>query len=205
MKYFVSRRSTEKFQAGGSFILRFIKKKMESLSQSVPKKISYNLRIYIIYIKLFSSLHILICTYFFFKLQKKLKKLMQKELDVTQASSGESSMWATDDAYSKVIGKDRHGRVRGVGFGPTPSMLSDISSKNSEQLKIISMEEILRDKDREICELKDRLASIEAKVESLFSRQPDAQSSKVFSIPKDLVINFEILTVYSFFYYFLSM
>ncbi|XP_020087954.1 uncharacterized protein LOC109709952 isoform X2 [Ananas comosus] len=110
---------------------------------------------------------------------KKLKKLMQKESDVTQGSSGGSSMWAADDAYSKVIGQDRHGRVRGVGFGPTPSMLSDVSSNNSHQLKIISMEEILRDKDREIYDLKERLASIEAKVDMLFSKQSDAQSSKV--------------------------
>ncbi|XP_020087963.1 uncharacterized protein LOC109709952 isoform X3 [Ananas comosus] len=111
--------------------------------------------------------------------KKKLKKLMQKESDVTQGSSGGSSMWAADDAYSKVIGQDRHGRVRGVGFGPTPSMLSDVSSNNSHQLKIISMEEILRDKDREIYDLKERLASIEAKVDMLFSKQSDAQSSKV--------------------------
>ena len=29
-------------------------------------------------------------------------------------------LWSTDDAFAQVIGKERCGRVRGVGFGPTP-------------------------------------------------------------------------------------
>ena len=30
-------------------------------------------------------------------------------------------LWAHDDAFAQVMGKERSGRVRGVGFGPTPS------------------------------------------------------------------------------------
>ncbi|KAL0008211.1 hypothetical protein SO802_009713 [Lithocarpus litseifolius] len=30
-------------------------------------------------------------------------------------------LWAKDDAFAQVIGAERSGRVRGVGFGPTPS------------------------------------------------------------------------------------
>ncbi|XP_050266119.1 uncharacterized protein LOC126709818 [Quercus robur] len=30
-------------------------------------------------------------------------------------------LWAKDDAFAQVMGKERSGRVRGVGFGPTPS------------------------------------------------------------------------------------
>lgn len=30
-------------------------------------------------------------------------------------------LWAKDDAFAQVMGKEHSGRVRGVGFGPTPS------------------------------------------------------------------------------------
>lgn len=30
-------------------------------------------------------------------------------------------LWQPDDAFGQVIGAERGGRVRGVGFGPTPS------------------------------------------------------------------------------------
>ena len=30
-------------------------------------------------------------------------------------------LWANDDAFAQVMGKESSGRVRGVGFGPTPS------------------------------------------------------------------------------------
>ena len=30
-------------------------------------------------------------------------------------------LWSTDDAFAQVMGKERCGRVWGVGFGPTPT------------------------------------------------------------------------------------
>ena len=30
-------------------------------------------------------------------------------------------LWSTDDAITQVMGKERYGRVRGVGFGPSPT------------------------------------------------------------------------------------
>ena len=30
-------------------------------------------------------------------------------------------LWSLDDAFAQVMGKERCGRVRGVGFGPTPT------------------------------------------------------------------------------------
>ena len=30
-------------------------------------------------------------------------------------------LWSTDDAFARVMGKERCGRVLGVGFGPTPT------------------------------------------------------------------------------------
>ena len=39
-------------------------------------------------------------------------------LTTRRASPG--ILWSTDDAFAQVMGKKRCGRVRGVGFGPTP-------------------------------------------------------------------------------------
>ena len=33
-----------------------------------------------------------------------------------------SIAWVPDDVYAQVFDNERNGRVRGVGFGPTPSM-----------------------------------------------------------------------------------
>nr|CAD1818565.1 unnamed protein product [Ananas comosus var. bracteatus] len=98
---------------------------------------------------------------------EKLEPLNQKEVDVSQTgSSGGSLMWAATDAYAEVIGKERHGRVCGVGFGPTPSMFGASSINTSQRLRMVPEEEILRDKE-EIRDLRDRLKFIEEKVEKI--------------------------------------
>lgn len=108
-----------------------------------------------------------------------LEPLIQKEVDVSQTgSSGGSLMWAATDAYAEVIGKERHGRVRGVGFGPTPSMFGASSINTSQRLRMVPEEEILRDKE-EIRDLRDRLKFIEEKVAFLLSQQSDICSSQV--------------------------
>ncbi|XP_065622851.1 uncharacterized protein LOC136064706 [Quercus suber] len=38
-----------------------------------------------------------------------------------QGEPHEGILWAKDDAFAQVMGAERHGRVRGVGLGPTPS------------------------------------------------------------------------------------
>ncbi|KAK9990543.1 hypothetical protein SO802_025528 [Lithocarpus litseifolius] len=38
-----------------------------------------------------------------------------------QGERREGILWAKDDAFAQVMGAERSGRVRGVGFGPTPS------------------------------------------------------------------------------------
>jgi hypothetical protein len=40
------------------------------------------------------------------------------QLDCT--SSSRSIAWAPNDVYSQVKGPEHSGRVRGLGFGPTP-------------------------------------------------------------------------------------
>ena len=46
--------------------------------------------------------------------------MSQEASDLTKGANG-SIAWSSTDAFSKVMGKEKHGRVRGLGFGPTPS------------------------------------------------------------------------------------
>nr|CAD1838595.1 unnamed protein product [Ananas comosus var. bracteatus] len=85
-------------------------------------------------------------------------------------------MWAATDVYVEVIGKERHGRVRCVGFGPTPSMFGASAINTSRQLRMVPEEEILRDKE-EIRDLRDRLKFIEKKVAFLLSQQSSASEN----------------------------
>ncbi|KAB1204266.1 hypothetical protein CJ030_MR8G009054 [Morella rubra] len=40
---------------------------------------------------------------------------------LSQSKMGGSISWSPSDRYAQVIGPERHGRIRGVGLGPTPS------------------------------------------------------------------------------------
>ena len=61
-------------------------------------------------------------------------------------------LWSTDDAFAQVMGKECCGRVRGVGFGPTPTGRSganlpcSTSSSSSEMAhRMTELENSLRD------------------------------------------------------------
>ncbi|KAJ9682316.1 hypothetical protein PVL29_018274 [Vitis rotundifolia] len=50
----------------------------------------------------------------------------------TSASSGSSTSVAStyvDEIYTQVVGPERHGRVRGYGFGPTPTLIFGSTSR----------------------------------------------------------------------------
>ncbi|KAL0006514.1 hypothetical protein SO802_014075 [Lithocarpus litseifolius] len=40
---------------------------------------------------------------------------------ILSSDTSGSIAWSTDDVFAKVMGKERKGRIRGVGFGPSPS------------------------------------------------------------------------------------
>ena len=61
-------------------------------------------------------------------------------------------LWSTDDAFAQVMGKKRCGRVRGVGFGPTPigrsgANLPCLTGPSSSETahRMIELENSLRD------------------------------------------------------------
>lgn len=87
--------------------------------------------------------------------------MSQEASDLPEGANG-SIAWSSTDAFSKVMGKEKHGRVRGLGFGPTPSNQS--GSKNScyGGIKITSEDERL--KDEKIRRLTDKVSTLEDKL-----------------------------------------
>ena len=51
-----------------------------------------------------------------------MKELLAEPSNHLQSSDTSGSIaWAPDDVFAKVIGKECKGRIRGVGFGSSPS------------------------------------------------------------------------------------
>ena len=56
------------------------------------------------------------------KYQEKMKELLADPSNQLQSSDTSGSIsWSTDDVFAKVMSKEHKGRIRGVGFGPSPS------------------------------------------------------------------------------------
>ncbi|KAK9990118.1 hypothetical protein SO802_025103 [Lithocarpus litseifolius] len=89
----------------------------------------------------------------------KMKELMADPTNHLQSSNTTGSIaWAPDDVFAKVMGKERKGRIRGVGFGPSPS---GRSSKNA----LTDIETHSRQaRDNEVAQLKATLATMEEKL-----------------------------------------
>ncbi|XP_050258344.1 uncharacterized protein LOC126703426 [Quercus robur] len=68
-----------------------------------------------------------------------------------------SIAWAPDDVYAQVFGNERNGRVRGVGFGPTPSMHPAKSTPAIAQVRS-------QESDAKVTQLKNQVASLTEKV-----------------------------------------
>ncbi|XP_075643833.1 uncharacterized protein LOC142615040 isoform X2 [Castanea sativa] len=68
----------------------------------------------------------------------KMKELLEMSSNQLQSSDTSGSIaWSPDDVFAKVMGKECKGRIRGVGFGPSPSgrssksVLTDIEIHSS--------------------------------------------------------------------------
>nr|POE71186.1 hypothetical protein CFP56_34557 [Quercus suber] len=67
---------------------------------------------------------------------------------------------STDDVFAKVMGKERKGSIRGVGFGPSPSGQSSKSALTD--IEIHSSQA----RDNKVAQLKASLATMEDKLAS---------------------------------------
>ena len=61
-----------------------------------------------------------------------------------------SIKWASNDIFAQVFGNEHNGHVRGVGFGPTPSMHS---GKNTPAIAQVRSQE----RDAKVTQLKSKV------------------------------------------------
>ena len=88
-----------------------------------------------------------------------MKELLANPSNQLQSSDTNGSIaWSTDDVFAKVMGKECKGRIRGVGFGLTPSgqssktAITDIEIQSSQA------------RDNGVAQLKASLATMEEKL-----------------------------------------
>ena len=93
------------------------------------------------------------------KYQDKIKDLLDDSSNHLQSSDKTGSIvWSTEDVFAKVMGKERKGRIRGVGFGPSPSRRSSKSALTD--IEIHSSQA----RDNEVTQLKASLATMQDKL-----------------------------------------
>ncbi|KAG2690556.1 hypothetical protein I3760_09G192500 [Carya illinoinensis] len=104
-----------------------------------------------------------------------MEELLTQDTNPIEMGSGGTMTWKSDDVYSKVMGLERPGRVRGLGFGPTPTrQTSQHSLPTSNQEDGISKEEF--DKMRnELTELRNLVNTF---VHAQASRQNQNENEK---------------------------
>ena len=78
----------------------------------------------------------------------------QLQLDDTTGSIS----WAPNDVFAKVMGKERKGHIRGVGFGPSRSGRSSKNAFTDFQIRSS------QSKDDEVAQLKASLAEVQEKL-----------------------------------------
>ena len=70
------------------------------------------------------------------KYQDKMKELLAELSNQLQSSDISGSIaWEPDDMFAKVMGKERKGLIRGVGFSPSPSGRSSKSAITDLQIR----------------------------------------------------------------------
>ena len=70
------------------------------------------------------------------KYHDKMKELLAEPSNQLQSSDISGSIaWAPDDMFAKVMGKECKGRIRRVGFGPSPSGRSSKSAITDLQIR----------------------------------------------------------------------
>ena len=91
-------------------------------------------------------------------IRKKINELLSESSNCVQSSDLTRSIaWVPDDVYAQVFGNERNGCVRGVGFGPTPSMHLAKSTPTIAQVRS-------QERDAKVTQLENQVASLTKKV-----------------------------------------
>ncbi|KAL0005884.1 hypothetical protein SO802_013445 [Lithocarpus litseifolius] len=89
----------------------------------------------------------------------KMKELLADPSNHLRSSDTTGSIaWARDDVFAKVLGKERKGRIRGVGFGPS------LSGRSSNSALIDIETHSSQARHNEVAQLKATLATMEDKL-----------------------------------------
>ncbi|MQL99172.1 hypothetical protein Taro_031893 [Colocasia esculenta] len=99
-----------------------------------------------------------------------------RDIKLTQQSSTSSSIASVGDAYEQVMGRDRTGRVRGIGTGPTPKSLW--GSRSEQKLR--------QDNDN----LKQQIDALEERMKKLESRGNNESSARFIGGEEGEILNF---------------
>ncbi|XP_050246984.1 uncharacterized protein LOC126694650 [Quercus robur] len=86
--------------------------------------------------------------------------LADSENQLQSSDTSGSIAWSRDDVFAKVMGKEHKGRIRGVGFGPTPSGQSSKTALTDSEIRLSQA------RDDEVAQLKASLATMEEKLAS---------------------------------------
>ena len=110
----------------------------------------------------FNQTMLLISNYFVLfkpKYQDKMKELLVEPSNQLQLDDISGSIaWASDNVFAKVMGKERKGRMRRVGFGPSPSGRSSKSAITDLQIRSS------QSRHNEVAQLKASLAKMKEKL-----------------------------------------
>ncbi|XP_075665970.1 uncharacterized protein LOC142635752 [Castanea sativa] len=90
---------------------------------------------------------------------EKMKELLADPSNQLQLSNTSGSIaWSLDDVFAKVMGKERQGHIRGLGFGPSLGGRSSKSALTNIQIQSSQA------RDNEVAQLKASLATMEEKL-----------------------------------------
>ncbi|KAL2460540.1 Uncharacterized protein Adt_43960 [Abeliophyllum distichum] len=95
--------------------------------------------------------------------------IMQLQGHEKQQETSQNST-TRDDTFSRVLGKDKHGRVRCYGLGSSPSDLGVQKPTREEALKMVS------DANVEIREMKEKMAAMEQTCAQMATQMTDMMS-----------------------------
>lgn len=115
----------------------------------------------------------------------KVLDLMQEKLSNEETSYDqhlESVAWE-GDAFSQVLGSERSGYIRGLGLGPTPSLLwgnksslGDMSNGTVQKLLEVEMKELKERHDEEMNQMKELIQKQDAELNMMKQNQDKLMS-----------------------------
>ena len=98
-----------------------------------------------------------------------MKELLPDPSKQLQSDDTSGSIaWASNDVFAKVMGKERKGRIRGVGFGPSPSgwssksVLTDLQIRSSQ-----SRDDLVAQLKASLAEMQEKLFTFDKMKERL--------------------------------------